>query len=95
MTHKAPIPSKVRSVRADAEAWEVLEWWAEMVGTPIGTLLRQAIEDTADDIIAALAPDVDESLPDDMLLKRVRHRVAPPTPRRPLSDVAATVTADP
>ena len=80
VTAKAEYPSRVRSVRADSQAWEVLDWWASIVGVPLGTLLRAAIEDVANEVIAAVVNEIDESLPDDMLLKRVRHRVQPPHP---------------
>jgi hypothetical protein len=78
---KLDVSSKTRSIRADADAWELLDWWASMLGVPLGSLLRAAMEDLRDEIAATLAPDVDPTLPDTVLLKRViRDRLRPPKP---------------
>lgn len=81
MTARNDIPSKTRSIRADEDAWELLDWWASMFDVPLGSLIRQAMEDARDEIAAAYVNELDPDLPDTVLLKRViRHRLQLPAP---------------
>lgn len=78
-----PGVSVVRTIRVDADAWEVLEWWASEVGLPLRSVIRQALEDTADEILAAFVAELDPELPPSVLLKRVAYRLE--LPRRATS----------
>lgn len=64
--------TRVRSVRADNVAWELLEWWCSILDVPVGSILRQVIEEAAAEVAAAHVEGIDESMPDDVLLKRAR-----------------------
>lgn len=65
--------TRVRSVRADSVAWEVLEWWCSIVDLPVGSVLRQVIEEAAAEIAEVHVEGIDEDMPDGVLLKRARR----------------------
>lgn len=70
--------TKAYSIRVDADAWEVLEWWASVLDLPLRSIIRQALEEVADEIIAAFVDELDEDMPPTVLLQRVRSRVEVP-----------------
>lgn len=76
MTAKAVVPSKVRSIRADEDAWEVLDWWVSTLETPVelGSLIRAAMEDARDAVLAYAGPNIDAEAPDSIMLKRIIAR---------------------
>lgn len=52
-----------------------------MLQVPLGSLIREALQDARDEIAAAYASEIDPDMPDSALLKRViRHRLDPPAP---------------
>lgn len=65
-------------MRAEAWAWDVLDWWASMSDIPLGTLLRSAIEATAAEVVEAFADELDPDLPETVLLRSVRQYIDPP-----------------
>ena len=67
--------SVIVAFRADSEAVEILEWYANYVGVPVGSLLRAAYEDAADAILASYKDDLDPELPDGVLFKRLLYRL--------------------
>lgn len=82
--------TRTKSLRADADAWEVLEWWATKIDVPLCSMLRQAIEECADEIIAAFYAEIDEDMPPSVLLKRVAYRLD--LPKRAINGMRPTET---